>query len=155
MFYFLVTHDDKNQGSDFAYKLWRYSLLTGRRLPVDNSPIFQGIQHIRLIPEQEMLVYITHSTEGIPQVVYYDLLTSKQHVLHEAPSDNPPECIQVSMAYNIYFTNESRLLVYDAQKRIAGISLEHPINAFTVAPVGTRICYAKEGLLYTLRYRIY
>jgi len=153
MFYFLSTADDGSaQVNHFNYQLWRYSLQTGRRMAVQDGPIIQGFTDIRLIPEQDLLVYTTFTKQGVPQVMCYDLLTNERHLLLETTGSNPPVCIQVSHAYDIFFSNAHELLIYDGHIAKGSIALKEPLQTFTLAPAGNRICFAKNGFLYTLKY---
>ena len=142
---FLAAYDDIDE---LGYEIWSYQLSTQHRKRIFSHPVVSEFREIAYLRSENLLIYTSASADKITTI---NLDSGQENLLLESRviGAGGISTINLSATNDLYFLSNHSLLKFDQNHHLLMSTIEINAEKFTLSPIGSKICFAENGMLFT------
>jgi len=142
---FLAAYDDVDE---LGYEIWSYQVSTQKRKRIFIGPVVPEFREIAYLANENLLIYTSVSADKITTL---NLDSGQENLLLESQviGASGISTINLSATNDLYFLSNHSLLKFDRNYHLLMSTIEINAENFTLSPIGSKICFAENGILFT------
>jgi len=142
---FLAAYDDIDE---LGYEIWSYQVSTQHRKRIFSHPLVPEFREIVYLGSENLLIYTSVSADKITTI---NLDSGQENLLLESQviGASGISTINLSATNELYFLSDHSLLKFDQNHHLLMSTIEINAENFTLSPIGSKICFAENGVLFT------
>jgi len=142
---FLAAYDDIDE---LGYEIWSYQVSTQQRKRIFSHPLVPEFREIAYLGSENLLIFTSVSADKIT-TIYLD--SGQENLLLESQviGASGISTMNLSATNELYFLSNHSLLKYDQNHHLLMSTIEINAENFTLSPIGSKICFAENGVLFT------
>jgi len=142
---FLAAYDDIDE---LGYEIWSYRVSIQQRKRIFIGPVVPEFREIAYLANENLLIYTSVSADKITTL---NLDSGQENLLLESQviGASGISTINLSATNDLYFLSNHSLLKFDQNHHLLMSTIEINAENFTLSPIGSKICFAENGMLFT------